>query len=408
MTIANALVLDGNEVLLRLHEERTATGSPVHIDWLRFTLNLRFAPVPTVDSLFPAAVVEDMDFWCMDSDKRHLHERREFITKHLRQLDDNEYYPSTQAYQLATDVCAQLGPDFFVDTQLKKGHDFYRYRLSIMRAGTECGWVGFLSSGDSPRQSAQSKTLHVNLYGAACTFAKPGWHYAMADYMEEHRAVVTRVDLALDFFGGIAGGMDRIGTDYDTGLMDHMGHRPKHNCVGAWRSGGGGRSFYFGSKAAGKQTNVYDKGFQLYGEQDATGWQRIEVRYGNQKRLLPLDVLRRPAGFFAGTSEWHLAMLHEHGEVVTPEPIKTEPRLAMETLAAECTRNARWFFSTAGKSAALAFLFMDRETLGSWLENCAELPGRLSKFKREEVERVYQNIFKKITGTSAGPAAFAA
>ena len=53
MTIASPLVLDGNEVLLRLHEERTVTGSPVHIDWLRFTLNLRHAPVPTVDTLFP-------------------------------------------------------------------------------------------------------------------------------------------------------------------------------------------------------------------------------------------------------------------------------------------------------------------------------------------------------------------
>ncbi|MNT96225.1 hypothetical protein D3C72_2382710 [compost metagenome] len=75
---------------------------------------------------------------------------------------------------------------------------------------------------------------------------------------------------------------------------------------------------------------------------------------------------------------------------------------------AECTRNARWFFSTAGKSAALAFLYMDRETLAGFIENCAELPGRLSKFKRQEVERVYQAMFKKVSGTSAGPAAFAA
>ena len=75
---------------------------------------------------------------------------------------------------------------------------------------------------------------------------------------------------------------------------------------------------------------------------------------------------------------------------------------------AECTRNARWFLSTAGKSAALAFLFMDRETLAQFIENCAELPGRLSKFKRDEVQRVYQTMFKKVSGTSAGPAVIAA
>lgn len=393
MTIATPLVLNGDEVLLRLHEERTATGSPVHIDWLRFTINLRHAPVPTADLLFPHHRT-----WADEA------ERTDKLAEALRQLDDPDFAASSQAMELATNVCAQLGPDFSVDPELKKGHDFYRYRWSIMRAGSECGWVGFLSSGDSPRQSAQAKTLHCNLYGTACTFAVPGWHYQLADYLEEHRATVTRCDLALDFFEGISGGMDRIGTDYDSGLMDHMGHRPKHNCVGAWRAGGQGRSFYFGSKAAGKQTNVYDKGFQLYGEKDATGWQRIEVRYGNQKRLLPVDLLRRPANFFAGTSDWHALMLAEHGDVAQSEPIKTEPRLALETLQAECTRNARWFFSTAGKSAALAFLYMDRETLAGFIENCAEMPGRLAKFKRAEVEKVYQTMFKKITGTRTGPA----
>ena len=262
MTIATPLVLDGNEVLLRLHEERTFTGSPVHIDWLRFTLNLRFAPIPTVDHLFPKAARDEFDIRS-DHQESEDDRRREKLCHLLRNLDDPDFAASTQALELANNVCEILGPDFTVDPEIKKGHDFYRYRWSIMRAGSECGWVGYLSSGDSPRQSAQAKTLHCNLYGTACTFARPGWHYTLADYLQDHRATVTRCDLALDFFEGISGGMDRIGADYDAGLMDHMGHRPKHNCVGAWRSGGLGRSFYFGSKAAGKQTNVYDKGFQL-------------------------------------------------------------------------------------------------------------------------------------------------
>ena len=119
-------------------------------------------------------------------------------------------------------------------------------------------------------------------------------------------------------------------------------------------------------------------------------------------------MLRRPADFFAGASNWHAQLLAEHGAIAVPEPVKTEPRLPLETLLAECTRNARWFFSTAGKSAAMAFLYMDRETLAQFIENCAELPGRLSKFKRSEVERVYQQVFKKISGSSAGHAALAA
>ena len=49
---------------------------------------------------------------------------------------------------------------------------------------------------------------------------------------------------------------------------------------------------------------------------------------------------------------------------------------------------------------------MDRETLMQFIENCAEMPGRLAKFKRSEVERIYQQMFKKISGAGAGHAAF--
>lgn len=398
MTRPSSLVLEGNEVKLRLEAERLHTCSPVHVDWLRFTVNLRHAPIPTVEHLFPVPQ-SDADYLgtANESDRR----RRDLV-RLLRDLPDPDFAASTQALELANNVCEILGEGFAVDPEIKKGHDFYRHRWSITRAGVECGWVGYLASGDSPRQQAQARTLHCNLYGNACTFARPGWPEAMADYLEDHRALITRCDLALDFFGGIAGGMDRVAADYDAGLMDHLGHRPEHNCVGAWRPGGVGRSFYFGSKAAGKQTNVYDKGVQLYGKQDATGWQRIELRYGNQKRLLPIDMLRRPADFFAGASQWHADMLAEHGAVAEPEPIKTEPRLPLETLQAECTRNARWFFSTAGKSAALAFLCMDQEVLASFIENCAELPRRLSKFSREEVKRVYQQVFMKVSASGSG------
>lgn len=398
MTRPSCLVLEGSEVKLRLEAERSHTGSPVHVDWLRFTINLRHAPLPTVEHLFP--IPENQADYLGDASENDR--RRRDLVRILRDVPDPDFAASTQALELANNVCEILGTGFVVDPEIKKGHDFYKHRWSITRAGAECGWVGFLASGDSPRQQAQAKTLHCNLYGNACTFARPGWPVVMAQYMEDHRALITRCDLALDFFDGISGGMDRVAADYDAGLMDHLGHRPDHNCVGAWRPGGKGRSFYFGSKAAGKQTNVYDKGVQLYGKQDATGWQRIELRYGNQKRLLPLDMLRRPADFFAGASSWHAALLVEHGAVAVPEPVKTEPRLPLETLQAECTRNARWFFSTAGKSAALAFLYMDQETLASFIENCAELPGRLSKFSRSEVQRVYQQMFKRVSASGFG------
>ena len=45
------LVLDGNEVKLRLTAERTKTKQPVHVDWVRFTCNLRNAPTQLMKQL---------------------------------------------------------------------------------------------------------------------------------------------------------------------------------------------------------------------------------------------------------------------------------------------------------------------------------------------------------------------
>jgi len=214
---------------------------------------------------------------------------------------------------LAEQACEALGPDFSVFPEVRKGHDFYRFRWSIVRNGQECGWVGYLASGDSPRQQAQGKTIHCNLYGAACTFALPGFNDRLAAIVESTNATLTRVDLALDFFDGFAGGMKRVEADYLAGLMNHGGKSPKCNMVGDWCNGRA-RSFYFGSKEAGKQTNVYEKGHQLFGPKDELPrrpghvlqrWRecnrqlRIEPRQGGKKRRP-----RRKSELLAWVAPW--------------------------------------------------------------------------------------------------------
>lgn len=405
------LVLEGREIKLRLQAEREQTGSHVHVDWLRFTVNLRHAPIPTVETLFPSAndaLYERAGFFDMRSEfeleegKRRLTYNRVKLVNELRELDDPDYAASTQAFQLAEDVASILGPDFEASSEFCKGKDFYRFRFNITRQGKPVGWVGFLSVGNGARVQQQAKTIHCNLEGMACTFARPGWLDHMANYIDQHRGLITRCDLALDFFDGIKGGIERFEAEYKAGLMDHMGHRPKNGQNGDWWGGNEGRSVYFGSRAAGKITNLYEKGKQLFGPTDATDWLRAELRYGNQKRLLPTDMLRRPADFFAGASDWHAALVHEHGAQCLPEPVKTEPRLPLETVKAECTRNARWVFETAGKSLSLAFQLLDFETLTQFIENCREMPNRLSKFKAEEVRRVYGEVFKQVSASGTG------
>lgn len=397
----SALVLDGSEVKLRLEAERQHTRSPVHVDWVRFTVLRRKTPAPSIDLLFPLSTIDASGFR-----ERELHSL-------IRQLPDCDQDASAEAAQLARDVCEALGEGFTVAPEVRKGHDFYRFRWSIERNGTECGWVGFLASGDSPRQQAQGRTLHANVWGSACTFASPGWNERLADLVDECGGDLTRCDLALDFFDGFGHasavgpvqltGLDRVFADYKAGAMDSGGKRLKCNVVGDWANGRE-RSFYVGSKEAGKQTNVYEKGDQLFGVEACCPWVRIELRYGNKLRVLSSDMLRRPADFFAGASEWHELMLAQADAIVTAEKVKTTTRLALETVEAEVTRNLRWVRDVAAPSMAAAFHHLGDEFLE--FVTGQKLPGRLQKFNPAELGRAFTAAMQRVTHTAegAGPA----
>lgn len=401
-----SLVLEGNQVKVRLIAERIETGVPIHIDWLRFTCLLRNAPMPSADVLFPPPVVSTLECPLSEFEEEFgSYEKQRFarFMRKLQQVPDVDFSPSAQAAQLATSVAEKLGQEFSVAPEIRKGHDFYKSRWSIERNGEECGWVGFGASGDGPRQQSQKLTMHVNLYGTACTFADPQWRFRMADLIDDVKGVLTRCDLALDFFEGISGGMDRIKTDYETGLMDSGGRRPKCNMVGDWCNHKA-RSFYIGSKEVGKQTNIYEKGHQLFGEKDASGWMRAELRLGNKARVLDVNMLRRPQDYFFEAGAWHAALLREAEANIQLEAasLACDGRLAAETIEAEVTRNKRWIRDVAGPSLALMFTLMDGEEFAAIVEG-ASLPGRLRRFSRDEIKSVYQRATKRVfKGRDAG------
>lgn len=380
------LVLDGNEVKLRLKAERIRTKSVVHVDWVRFTCRLKNAPMPDPEDLFPSV-------------RSHDNLALARMLRQLRDMPDGDFAVAVQAKELAQQACEALGPDFSVAPEVRKGHDFYRCRWSIVRNDVECGWVGYLASGESPRQKAQASTIHCNLYGSACTFAQPLFNARLAKLIRTTEATITRVDLALDFFDGLKGGMDRVRDDYMSGLMDSRGARPGCNLVGDWCNSRA-RSFYFGSKEAGKQTNVYEKGHQLFGPKDDSPWLRAELRYGNKLRVLDADMLDRPADFFAGASDWHAALVREADGDASPVPVPQEKRLASESILAEVKRNARWLMDTAAPSIALAFEHLGDSFLELVLHQ--KLPGRLQKFSKGEVATAYERAFKAIKGSGFG------
>lgn len=392
----SSLVLDGGEIKFRLQAERTAAKTPVHVDWVRFTVLLRNAPAADEGLHY---VNEGVSCW----DERY---RAAQIARILAEMPDADASPAAQAYELANEVAGALGADFTVAKEVRKGHDFYRCRWSIERNGAECGWVGFLASSDSPRQQAQARTMHANIFGAACTFAEHGWNRRIADLIDARGGDMTRCDLALDFFDGIDGGFDSWVDDYKAGRCDSGGKRLKSNCVGDWLNGRE-RSLYFGSKEAGKQTNCYEKGHQLFGAESGSTWLRIELRYGNKLRVLSSDMLRRPADFFSGASEWHALQLARADALPCPEPVKTTGRLALETVEAEVTRNLRWLRNTASATVALAIRCLDVQEFSDLAGDAAKLPGRLRRFSLAELERGFKSAVSRFSTVEGARPAFA-
>lgn len=411
MTRPAQLVLDGNTIKLRLQADRQHYRAPVHVDWLRFTLPRRAAPVPSVDLLFPVRQSRDGKPLRPASNvcgPDHNQLRALQLHNLIAAMPDCEvaggaslsFKPderacALEAFGVAQDVAAMLGDGFTVAVEVRKGHDFYKFRWSITRQETECGWVGFLSSSSSPRQQAQSRTIHVNLYGLACTFGAFGWREKVADYIDQHSGDITRADLALDFFDGLPGGFDSVRQDYENGLCNVNGKEPKCNMLGDWVHGQA-RSFYFGSKEAGKQTNVYEKGDQLFGIDAANPWDRIELRYGNKLRVLSTDLLRRPSDFFAGASDWHALKVQQAQHTAQAEAVKCKQRLEQQTVEAEASRSFRWFLNVALPTAAL----MVREAPDMVVElfRTEQLPGRLSKFSESERRSALSRVFNGTQG----------
>lgn len=383
------IVVDGNTVKLRLLAERSEGPHVVHVDWLRFTVYTRNAPVDDVEKLFPAPEYWDGNYWEVKAKERNLV---------LQRLRASEYFdPAMQALELAESVAAALGEGFDVDTEIGKGHDFYGHRWSITLGGKEVGWVGFGASGDGKNQKRQKETIHCNLYGAACTFAASGWRDRIAAIVERAQGHITRIDLAADFFDGYAGGIEQVKADYMAGLCNVNGKKPKSNMVGDWCNGNS-RSLYIGSKEAGKQTNVYEKGHQIYGADSYSQWLRFELRYGNKLRFIPIDAIRDPDAYFAAASDYHARVLRElKQKATTPKPIKCKTDLPSETVAGEVYRNVKWLKNVAAPSISAALKFLSFEHLLTLIDpDNDKLPARLQAYASGKLATAYQRVMEQV------------
>lgn len=417
MAKSNGLVLDGGEVKFRLGAERQASTNLIHIDWLRFTVFLRNV-IPTFEGLpdwnphagskwenYLSTVKFGTDAYDFLSSVAKEKVIRSTVEGFDVERQDTQFQGAcSQAFDLAREVAAILGKEFSVNTTLKPGQDFYKYRFAIERNGFESAWVGFLAAGNGKSKGSQDQTIHVNIQGHACTFAETGWREKMAACIDLHAGRITRADLALDMFEGLGYDFARLLPDYKSGVFKNRGKNPACKLDGDWGNDSA-RSIYIGSRTSGKITNIYEKGDQLFGVNAGSTWVRAELRYGDQLRVLPSDILRTPDTFFSGASDWHDALLLQAGASVLAQSLKTTPVLPQQTVVAEVYRNIKWLRDSAASTLRGALRFMDYDTLLELIvPDLKKLPGRLEKFKASELSDAYQSVvdsFKAIGGIPA-------
>lgn len=399
MTVPKGLVIDGHRIKVRCEERRAETGSVCYPDWVRFTLDRSAVTLAPMFGELPPVATDNI--W----DEGYRLRKFAEVLESIRAESGGEAEAVEQANALAAEVATALGPQFKLG-QLSKGHDFYKHRIPLLLNECEVGSVMCWSSSDSPRQRGQRDTINVNIHGTACTFAAPGWERRVHAIGHGKGARLTTVHLAVDFFDGLPFGIEGAYQDYCNGVWDHLGKRPKVGDVN-WLQGHS-RSLYLGSKEAGKQTNIYEKGDQLYGHEEARirgiKLTRIELRYGNKLRVLDWDMLLRPADFFAGASDAHeqyLRMAVEQAgriEAVAPETVPCHRADAPMAIEAEVARVVRWSRSTAGAAFATLFRHMKDEHLTAMFEE-GGLPRRLRKFSYAQIESAFQAL--QVSGLSA-------
>lgn len=257
----------------------------------------------------------------------------------------------------ASQVLAEIF-GFGVTKDLQVRRDFY---LGAWELGDAYGYVAIGGS-------SQRGTMLVNLTGHGCLAAKAGWEGRLYDFLTETagRPTITRVDLAHDCMEGEYT-VDQADEWYDDGLFTVSGRAPSHEHRGDWRNPSGkGRSLYVGRRKNGKMCRVYEKGMEQGDE--TSPWVRFEVEMRNDKRVIPLDVLLDPSGYFVGA----YPCLRFFEQARTPQRIEIKQKAAEINVDASL-KNIRISY---GKYAAVlrpllgdeAFLEAITNTSGEWPE----------------------------------------
>lgn len=173
--------------------------------------------------------------------------------------------------------------------ELRRGLFGFRYSARFGDGAGVIAWGG----------ESQRGRVFFSLMGQGCSRIA-NWA-GLAGWLERHRAVIKRADVAYDDHEGKLISIAWAVQQYQADGFNAGGRRPRAECLGDWLDGDAatrGRTLGIGNRASGKYARCYEKGKQL--GDPASPWTRIEVEWRAQDRYIPYDVLTRPGHYLAG------------------------------------------------------------------------------------------------------------
>jgi phage replication initiation protein len=159
-----------------------------------------------------------------------------------------------------------------------------------------------------------------------------------------------------------------------------------------WWASGHSRTMTFGKRETGKCLRAYEKGDQLFGHEENDPWVRYEVELRNNSRVLDLDLLTRPADFFAGAYDFCAELLERIAVDADPQRIPAGQKLRDATAEAALLKLGKWTRDVVAPTAC--WLLMNAGDMLDFIvqTEAHRLPSRLRGFSlsalRQAVEKV--------------------
>jgi len=365
-------VLAGQKIKWTLEQIEQTNQNRVRLDWLRFTV--------------PLGAVCKRESSLVDLTELDLMDQRGRDLVRAATVVDADPYTSAHAVAAAgaRQIAELLSCGIVAGPVEEKGMDYYSARATLVFAGETVGMV--LAGGKS---SNQAGTVHVNLFGSAMLHIPMLRLQEVQKYIQCENGWITRADLSVDVWTGH--NVVDVERAYVAGEFDVRGKRPKDAVAGSWTSGHS-RTFYVGSRGTGKLFRAYEKGDELFGPEANMEWLRYEVELRSNHRVIDLDILTRPADFFAGCYSFCQRVLVDIGVQVEGQRIPTLPEVADVTAEAAVTRVARWVRRTA-MPAIIAVFDMGGDLLGDLIESERHrLPRRLAGIAPDVLLSSFQKV----------------